>query len=73
MQNSPKTKFWGRAMGLEVKSFEVYGFKIEVHAGSPRVWPPRFKRFINEKLNSGEFNVAQVVKKCNVSQPMIYK
>lgn len=60
-------------MGLEVKSFEVYGFKIEVHAGGRRVWPPSFKRFINDKLDCGELSVGQVRRKCNVSRSLIYK
>ena len=41
-------------MSLEVRSFEVYGFTIEVHAGGRRVWPPSFKRFVKEGLDSGK-------------------
>jgi len=60
-------------MSLEVRSFEAYGFKIEVHAGGRRVWPPSFKRFINDKMDSGELNVGEVTKTCNVSQSLVYK
>ena len=60
-------------MGMEVRSFEVYGFKIEVHAGGRRVWPPSFKRFIKQKLDNGELTVGDVMKKCRVSQSLIYK
>ena len=55
-------------MGLETRSFEVYGFKIEVHAGGRRVLTPSFKRFINDKMDSGELSVDEVIKMCNVSQ-----
>ncbi|KJZ17299.1 hypothetical protein TW80_17080 [Loktanella sp. S4079] len=58
---------------MEVRSFEVYGFKIEVHAGGRRVWPPSFKRFVNDKMDSGELNVGDVMKTCNVSQSLVYK
>ena len=60
-------------MGMEVRSFEVYGFKIEVHVGGRRVWPPSFKRFINEKMDNGELSVSEVMKACNVSQSLVYK
>ncbi|MEP1765632.1 MAG: hypothetical protein ABJJ53_03100 [Sulfitobacter sp.] len=60
-------------MGNIPNSFEVYGFTIEVHAGGRRVWPPSFKRFIKEKLDSGELHLSDVMKKCNASQSLIYK
>lgn len=55
------------------RAFEVYGFTIEVHAGGRRVWPPSFKRFIKDKLDSGELTVDDVMKKCNASQSLVYK
>ncbi|WP_106744019.1 hypothetical protein [Yoonia maritima] len=55
------------------QSFEVYGFKIEVHAGGRRVWPPSFKRFVKEGLDSGKLVLADVMKECNVSQSLVYK
>jgi len=60
-------------MDQHTKSFQVYGFTIEVHAGGRRVWPPSFKRFIKQKLDSGELKVGDVMKKCRVSQSLIYK
>ena len=60
-------------MSLEVRSFEVYGFTIEVHAGGRRVWPPSLKRFINEKMDRGELSVGEIMKTCNVSQSLAYK
>ena len=60
-------------MSLEVRSFEVYGFTIEVHAGGRRVWPPSFKRFVKDKLDNGELILADVMKTCNVSQSLVYK
>ena len=55
------------------QSFEAYGFTIEVHAGGRRFWPPSFKRFIKDKLDTGELSVGQVMKKCNVSKSLVYK
>lgn len=60
-------------MGNIPKSFNVYGFTIEVHAGGRRVWPPSFKRFVKEKLDNGELALADVMKTCNVSQSLVYK
>ncbi|MBO9478199.1 hypothetical protein J7382_11695 [Shimia sp. R11_0] len=60
-------------MALEARSFEVYGFTIEIHAGGRRVWPPSFKRFINDKMDRGELSVGEVMKTCNVSQSLVYK
>ena len=60
-------------MDQHTRSFQVYGFTIEVHAGGRRVWPPSFKRFIKQKLDSGELAVGDVMKKCRVSQSLIYK
>lgn len=54
-------------------SFEVYGFTIEVHAGGRRVWPPSFKRFVKNKLDTGELTVTEVMNTCNVSQSLVYK
>ncbi|WP_170756157.1 helix-turn-helix domain-containing protein [Ruegeria lacuscaerulensis] len=60
-------------MGFETRSFEVYGFKIDVHAGGRRVWPPSFKRFINEKMDCGKLSVREIMKTFNVSQSQVYK
>ena len=51
-------------MGNFPKSFEVYGFTIEVHAGGRRVWPPSFKRFVKDGLDSGKFALSDVTKEC---------
>ena len=55
------------------KSFEVYSFTIEVHAGGRRVWPPSFKRFVKEGLDCGKLVLNDVMKECNVSQSLVYK
>ncbi len=55
------------------KSFEVFGFTIEVHAGGRRVWPPSFKKFISNSLDDGSLKVDDVMKTCNVSQSLVYK
>lgn len=60
-------------MSKSPKSFEVYGFTIEVHSGGRRVWPPSFKRFVKTKIDAGELTVAEVMKTCDVSQSLIYK
>lgn len=57
-------------MGKFPQSFEVYGFPIEVNAG---VWPPSFKRFVKQKLESSELSIGEVTKTCNVSQSLVYK
>ncbi|MCG7522760.1 hypothetical protein [Ruegeria sp. Ofav3-42] len=58
---------------METHSFQAYGFTIEVHAGGRRVWPPSFKDFVKQKLDSGEFTVEQVMADCNVSKSLVYK
>jgi hypothetical protein len=55
------------------RSFEVYGFIIEVHARGRRVWPPSFKRFVKEGLDSGKLALNDVMKECCVSQSLVYK
>lgn len=55
------------------KSFEVFGFTIEVHAGGRRFWPPSFKKFISNSLDDGSLKVDDVMKTCNVSQSLVYK
>ncbi|MEP1613501.1 MAG: hypothetical protein ABJL72_16470 [Roseobacter sp.] len=60
-------------MGLETRSFDVYGFKIEVHAGGRRVWPPSFKRFIKRELDDGRLTIGDIMRTCNVSQSLVYK
>lgn len=63
----------GRSISTTPNAFEVYGFSIEVHAGGRPVWPPSFKRFIKNKLDSRVLTVAEVMKTCKVSQSLIYK
>lgn len=60
-------------METQDRSFKVYGFKIEMHAGGRRVWPPSFKRFVRDKLDSGDLTIDQVIDDCNVSQSLVYK
>ena len=55
------------------RSFEVYGFTIEVHAGGCRVWPPSFKRFVKEGFDSGKLPFTDVMNECSVSQSLVYK
>lgn len=55
------------------RSFEAFGFTIEVHAGGRRVWPPSFKQYIASKLDSGDLTVNQVMEACNASQSLVYK
>lgn len=60
-------------MGQLPKSFEVYGYTIEVHAGGRRVWPPSFKRYVTQQLEEGVLAIGDVTKECNVSQSLVYK
>lgn len=55
------------------KSFEIFGFTIEVHAGGRRVWPPSYKKFISNSLDDGTLKVEDVMETCNVSQSLVYK
>lgn len=55
------------------RSFEAFGFTIEVHAGGRRVWPPSFKRYITNKMDSGELTVDQIMKTCKASRSLVYK
>ncbi|MEM1378890.1 MAG: hypothetical protein AAGG69_16025, partial [Pseudomonadota bacterium] len=53
--------------------FEVFGFKVPVLSGGRRIWPPRFKQFITEKMDSGDLSVQQVSKSCRVSKSLVYQ
>ncbi|WP_330647270.1 hypothetical protein RPE78_14730 (plasmid) [Thioclava litoralis] len=50
-----------------------YGFAIELHPGGRRVWPPSFKRFIREKIETGQLSVEEVREECRVSKSLVYK
>lgn len=50
-----------------------YGFPIEIHPGGRRVWPPSFKRFVREQIETGVLTVEQVTKECHVSKSLVYK
>lgn len=60
-------------MGQFPHSFEAFGFTIEVHAGGRRVWPPSFKRYITNKMDSGALTVAQIMETCRASKSLVYK
>jgi transposase-like protein len=60
-------------MGQLPKSFEVYGYTIEVQAGGRRVWPPSFKRYVTQQLEEGGLAIGDVLRECSVSQSLVYK
>ncbi len=55
------------------QSVDIFGFAIPVPAGGKRLWSPRFKHFITEKMDAGELTVNQVVKKCRVLKSLVYQ
>lgn len=60
-------------MANTAQCVDIFGFTIPVLAGGKRLWSPRFKRFITEKMDTGELTVNQVVKKCKVSKSLVYQ
>ncbi len=53
--------------------FEAYGFKIKVAKDGRRIWPEEFKRYIVEKLASGELITKNVAKTCDIERTMVYQ
>lgn len=60
-------------MSKKQSELEVFGFTIPVVSGGRRMWPPRFKQFITEKMDSGDLTVQQVSKTCRVSKSLVYQ
>lgn len=52
---------------------QAFGFSIPVTPAGRRVWPPRFKRFVVQKLEAGELTVRQVMEECQVSKSFVYQ
>ncbi len=51
--------------------FEIHGFKIPITAEGKRVWSPKFKKFIIEKIAKGEFKTKDIAKQCNFNPTLI--
>lgn len=60
-------------MSEKQSELEVFGFKVPVLPGGRRIWPPRFKQFVTEKMDSGDLIVQQVSKTCRVSKSLVYQ
>ncbi|RMC30126.1 hypothetical protein C9E81_22075 [Paracoccus alkanivorans] len=52
---------------------QAFGFSIPVTPAGRRVWPPRFKRFVVQKMEAGELTVRQVMEECQVSKSFVYQ
>lgn len=52
---------------------QAFGFSIPVTPAGRRVWSPKFKRFILEKMSSGELTLDQIVETCGVSKSYVYQ
>ncbi|KFI29423.1 hypothetical protein CDV50_18885 [Haematobacter massiliensis] len=52
---------------------EAFGFSIPVTPAGRRVWPPRFKRYVLEKMDAGELTLEQITQTCGVSRSYVYQ
>lgn len=52
---------------------QAFGFSIPVTPAGRRVWSPKFKRFILDKMSSGELTLDQIVETCGVSKSYVYQ
>ncbi|RWR05443.1 hypothetical protein [Paenirhodobacter populi] len=50
---------------------QAFGFSITVAPAGRRVWPPRFKRFVLEKMDAGELTLNQITQTCGVSRSYV--
>lgn len=55
------------------EQLKVYGFTISVSPAGRRIWPPRFKRYVTEKMDAGELSVQEVIRTCHVSKSLVYQ
>ncbi|MBK4216158.1 hypothetical protein JJJ17_09500 [Paracoccus caeni] len=52
---------------------QAFGFSIPVTPAGRRVWPPKFKRFVLDKMSSGELTLDEIVETCGVSKSYVYQ
>ncbi|RWR30404.1 hypothetical protein D2T31_08280 [Sinirhodobacter populi] len=52
---------------------QAFGFSITVTPAGRRIWPPRFKRFVLEKMDAGELTLNQITQTCGVSRSYVYQ
>lgn len=48
-------------------SYKAFGFEIPVTFDGRRIWPPRLKTFILEKLQNGQLTVTDICRECDIS------
>lgn len=53
--------------------FQPFGFTIPINSTGRRIWPSSFKKFIIEKLYTGELTVQQVEQEGQLARSLIYK
>ncbi len=51
--------------------FEVQGFKIPVTPDGRRIWSPKFKKFVIEKILKGEIKTKDIAERCKVHPSVI--
>ena len=52
---------------------QAFGFTIPVTPAGRRIWPASFKRFVLEKMDTGELLLDQITKTCGVSKSYVYQ
>lgn len=58
---------------INIPPLQAFGFSIPVTPAGRRVWPPRFKRYVLEKMDAGELTLDQVIETCGVSRSYVYQ
>ncbi len=53
--------------------FEIFDFKIPVTSDGRRIWSPKFKKHVTQKLASGEMTTAQIARQCDVKKTVVYQ
>ena len=58
---------------INIPPLQAFGFSIPVTPAGRRVWPPSFKRFVLEKMDTGELTLDEITSACGVSRSYIYQ
>ncbi len=62
MQHSPIHK----DHNIKPRYFEVHGFKVPMTPDGRRIWSPKFKKYVIEKILKGELKTKDIAKRCKV-------
>lgn len=47
-------------------SLEIFGFEVPVTFDGRRIWPPRLKSYVLERLEAGDLSAAEICKTCDI-------